>query len=623
MDTSKMLERAQVLKKYGSLDQAVESGELKQFEDITVSEAIVLGLHRQGVIKYFAIFGHGTIDIAEALRIYEEAGVVKVYNMRHETAAAHAATALKWMTGETSAVVSSIGPGSMHAFAGSLCSASNGIGVYHIYGDETTHNEGFNMQQIPKDEQGLFLKMTSIMGDAYTMIEPWSVIAALRAGATATNGVGFNKPFFLLAPMNSQPALLKEFNLLELPKLPTAQKLVCTEEEVYEKATQFAKAAKKITIKLGAGAKSCGKEVIKLANLLDAAIVSGPNSTGIVPYSEKRYMTVGGSKGSLSGNFAMNEADLVIIIGARAVCQWDSSGTAWKNAKNIINFNINPLHANHYNRSVAIVGDAKSNLNKWIDFIEKAEITEADGSSEWAKACFKKREEWIAFKKKRYDNPTLYDEVWKTEVLTQPAAIKAACEIADRIGAVKLFDAGDVQANGFQAVEDENEKQTITDTGASYMGFASSAVMATAACNKYAMAFCGDGSFIMNPQILIDGVEHGAKGCLIIFDNRRMAAITGLQYAQFNKQFKTHDSVEVDYIKMASSVKGVKALDGGKTLKEFKAALEEAIQYYGISVVVVPVYFGNDELGGLGVFGDWNIGNWCERVQKEHHSIGL
>ena len=50
---------------------------------------------------------------------------------------------------------------------------------------------------------------------------------------------------------------------------------------------------------------------------------------------------------------------------------------------------------------------------------------------------------------------------------------------------------------------------------------------------RYGIAFCGDGSFMMNPQILIDAVEHGVRGMIVIFDNRRMAAITGLQLAQY------------------------------------------------------------------------------------------
>ena len=65
------------------------------------------------------------------------------------------------------------------------------------------------------------------------------------------------------------------------------------------------------------------------------------------------------------------------------------------------------------------------------------------------------RQAWEEFKAARYAQPTLYDEVWGGEVLTQPAAIKAATDWARANDVVSFFDAGDVQANGFQIVEDE------------------------------------------------------------------------------------------------------------------------------------------------------------------------
>jgi len=623
MDISARIERARALARYGTIDTAVKAGALRQFQDISVSEAIVLGLHRQGVTRYCAIFGHGSTDIAEVLRVYEAEGVVRTFNFRHETAASHAATALKLRTGETAAVITSIGPGALHAFAGSLCAASNGAGVYHIYGDETTHGEGFNMQQVPREDQGLFLRLCGVMGDAYSLFEPWSVAAALRRGAAATGHYGFGRPFFLLAPMNVQPVIMKNFNILELPEAPVPQRMACADEDVFRSASEAAEQARRVTIKIGQGARGCGDEITELARLLDAAIVAGPNASGVVPYSEPRYMTVGGSKGSLSGNYAMNEADLAVIVGARAVCQWDSSGTAWKNARSVINFNTEPLHAGHYNRSVGIVGDAKTNLRLWIEHLKGRGLAPRDGSSQWARELFSKRAEWERFKRARYECPPLYDGAWKKEILTQPVAIKTVCEHADAMGALKLFDAGDVQANGFQIVEDEREGMTMTDTGSSYMGFASSAVFLSALCDVYPVAFCGDGSFMMNPQILIDASQHGAHGCIVIFDNRRMAAITGLQLAQYGNEYRTSDAVAVDYAAMANAVSGVRGIYGGDTVAALRAALGEAASHRGLSVVHVPVYAGPHELSGMGVFGDWNVGNWCERVQAEHHRIGL
>jgi 3D-(3,5/4)-trihydroxycyclohexane-1,2-dione acylhydrolase (decyclizing) len=45
-------------------------------------------------------------------------------------------------------------------------------------------------------------------------------------------------------------------------------------------------------------------------------------------------------------------------------------------------------------------------------------------------------------------------------------------------------------------------------------------------------------------------------------------------------------------------------------------ALGSAHAHKGLSVVHVPVYSGDHELGGLGAWGQWNVGNWCEEVQR-------
>jgi 3D-(3,5/4)-trihydroxycyclohexane-1,2-dione acylhydrolase (decyclizing) len=127
----------------------------------------------------------------------------------------------------------------------------------------------------------------------------------------------------------------------------------------------------------------------------------------------------------------------------------------------------------------------------------------------------------------------------------------------------------------------------------------------------------------MNPQVLIDGAEHGARGCIFLLDNGRMAAISGLQIDQYGREFATANRLQVDYLAWASAVPGVLALDAGVTLESLKAALEEAGKNPGLSMVRVKVYYGPDEMGGMGVYGRWNVGNWCEDTQRLRHEIGL
>ena len=221
----------------------------------------MLGLLKQGVRKYFAIFGHGSTDLGDVLRIYEEEGVTRTFNCRNEVEMAHAATALRWQYGETPAVVTSIGPGAMQAFAGSLAAASNGVGVYHIYGDETTFGEGYNMQQVPKEEQGLFGRMTAIMGQSYVLHTPEALRDALRRGALCVNHPYRAGPFYLLLPLNTQPAQLT-VNLAALPDRPELPKLAPADDEAIEQAAAMIAKASKVAIKAGGGTRghdaACG-----------------------------------------------------------------------------------------------------------------------------------------------------------------------------------------------------------------------------------------------------------------------------------------------------------------------------------------------------------------------------
>ena len=208
---------------------------MPKLAEMTLSEALVLGLLKQGVRKYFAIFGHGSTDLGNILRIYEEEGATRTINCRNEVEMAHAATALRWQYGELSAVVTSIGPGAMQAFAGSLASASNGVGVYHIYGDETTFGEGYNMQQVPKEEQGLFGRMTAVMGQSYVLHTPEGLRDALRRGALCVNHPYRAGPFYLLLPLNTQPATVT-VNLAALPGRPALPKLAPADDDAIDQA---------------------------------------------------------------------------------------------------------------------------------------------------------------------------------------------------------------------------------------------------------------------------------------------------------------------------------------------------------------------------------------------------
>ncbi|WP_052465741.1 thiamine pyrophosphate-binding protein [Phaeobacter sp. S60] len=584
---------------------------------LTLSEALVIGLMKQGVRRYFAIFGHGSTDLGEVMRIYEEEGAIEVINCRNEVEMAHAATAYAWVYGKTPAVVTSIGPGGLQAMAGSLAAASNGVGVYHIYGDETTQGEGYNMQQVPKPEQGIFGKMTALMGQSYTLHTPGALRECLRRGTACVHHPYKAGPFYVMLPINTQPQTTR-INISTLPRRNRVPVVAPARSADLAAAVDFLRTHERIVIKAGGGTRGHHEALRQFASRIGAPVVLSPGSTGVMMDAHVQNMHVGGSKGSISGNFAMQNADAVIMIGSRAVCQADCSGIGYPNAKAVLNINGDLDDLAHYANSICLPGDISAVIQALLE--ELGEDTGARQRKVWLRDCAAKKEEWTAFKAERVHAEPLKDAVWQRPVLTQPAAIHAVSSFANRIGAVKFFDAGDVQANGFQLVEDDAPGQTYTETGASFMGFSGSALLSGAYLvdAKYGIAFTGDGSFMMNPQILIDAVEHGVRGMVALFDNRRMAAITGLQYDQYGREFKTNDGVAVDYAAMAGAVSGVKALHGGFSREELGAALEAAHAHDGLSLVHIPVYAGRDPIAGMGAYGSWNVGNWVEDVQGQY-----
>ena len=146
-------------------------------------------------------------------------------------------------------------------------------------------------------------------------------------------------------------------------------------------------------------------------------------------------MGVGGSKGTLCGNYAMENAELLIAVGTRAVCQSDCSRTGYPNVKRVININADLDDATHYHLTLAFVGDVRRTLKK----LNKALGPIQNEKSAWLQACAKQKLAWQSIKQQRIQNPVLFDEYWGYPVLTQPAVIRIATNWAKAKGCSLLL----------------------------------------------------------------------------------------------------------------------------------------------------------------------------------------
>ena len=623
--------RAAAVAAHGSLRDAISAGATPATATLSLAELVVLGLIEQGVRTFVGVLGHGSTTLADAIAAYEEAGAVRFLAVRHETEAAHAASALRIATGERAAVVTSIGPGALHAFAGSLTSALNHVGVWHIYGDATTEAEGPNMQDLPGSPQLGWQRLTSCLGASYSLHTPQAISTALQRGAAVVDDPYRAGPFYLLLPLNVQPAIVADFNLRRLPA-GGGSRLGPADADRIAEAARILAASDRVVVKVGAGARLLGATLERFLDLTDGVAVLSPNSVGALPHDHPRNMLVGGSKGSISGNHAMENGETLVALGTRAVCQSDCSRTGYPNVGAVVNINADAAAAAHYNRTTALVGDLERTLEALSDelaaFAPSRDSTGGDpggASSAWLAGCRAARAEWDRYLDSRTAPVLLEDPRWSRGVLTQAAALRIIEDWAGARGAFRWFDAGDVQATAFQVSRDDRPDAGFTDGGASYMGFGTSALLATALspATPYSLSVVGDGSFLMNPQALIDGVVHGARGAIVVLDNRRMGAISALQEAQYGKAYATFDDAEIDFVRLANSVGGVVAVSGDGGAEALVEALEKVFAHGGVGLVHVPVYYGADPRGSISAFGRWNVGSWVADTQALRHRQDL
>ena len=497
---------------------------MPKFKKMAVVEALAAFLAENNIQYAFGIGGHGNTPLLEALMPYHKKNRLWVVEVHHEAVAAHAATALKWMHGIDSVVFTSIGPGWFNTLIGQSTAMSDGYGYLVLAGDKTTAYEGPNMQQIMRDGQfGFVNAANTVSKQGYTIIDPRNVYTVLPEALAKTRQPGSAGPVNVFLPMNLQSQQHEYNTQMLLRSVRQAAISLRPDKAQVAEATAEIRKHRRIAIRVGGGAVGAGEAIKSLAEKTGAAVIMGPVAMDAIESDFPLNVGPAGSKGSIAGNYAAEHATLIINIGGRGVCQSDSSGTLHRRAKAFININLNTVEAERY-MGIAVVGDAKAAVGEILIELRKGPRIEPDQKRQAALVRAKKK--WDAYLRSFFDHPVINGK------LTQPAAVKAIDDYVNGIGGIKIFDAGDVQAHGFQICHHEQPKTYLNETGNSCMGFGICAAFGLGLVpgGRYPTAIIGDGSFLMQVQAIRDMVKHKSNCTIVVLDNQAMGAITALQW---------------------------------------------------------------------------------------------
>jgi thiamine pyrophosphate-dependent acetolactate synthase large subunit-like protein/nitrite reductase/ring-hydroxylating ferredoxin subunit len=275
----------------------------------TVSDVMARTLTAWGTDTVFGMVGHSNLGLAEALRLEEQAGRLRYFGIRHEGAAAFAASGYAKLTGRPAACLAIAGPGATNLLTGLWDAKVDRAPVLALTGQVDTQVLG----------PGAFQEVD--LASAFSAVSTWSqtVLAGSRHAELANLAMKhaiverdvahliFPDEVQVLPATGAPPG--KPDGRVAAPEIvPPAAAL--------EDALARLAAAERPVFVVGHGARFEMDAVLELAEAARAPVLTTFKGKGLIPDSHPLACGVLGRSGTSIASWFMNEADLLVVLGA-------------------------------------------------------------------------------------------------------------------------------------------------------------------------------------------------------------------------------------------------------------------------------------------------------------------
>lgn len=469
---------------------------------IRLADYVADFLVEHGVTDAFSVVGGGAMHLNDALG--HKDGLKVTYN-HHEQACAIAAEAYARLDNKIAAVCVTTGPGGTNALTGVVGGWLDSIPMFIISGQvryDTTARYALQYTETPLramgDQEYDIVKSVEPMTKYATMIEdPKQIRYALeKAWHLATTGRP--GPVWIDIPVNFQGGYIETE---ELEGYDPAEDDVLlpppVDESIIEKVLEKIANAKRPVLHAGYGIRlSGGYEAFRrVADKLNIPVVTYWNAIDLIEDEHPLYVGRAGNMGDRPGNWAIQNADLVVAIGTRiSIRQVGYNWKTWARAAEVIMVDIDQaeLKKPTLHVEMPVWADAKDFLEKMDKAIEK---TPVHTGGEWLAAC----QSW----KKNY--PVVQPKQWEENGST--ANVYAFVKyMSSRLpeNSLTAVSNGACCVVGHQTYEIKKGSRFANNSAIASMGYGLPAAIGTCIGGNRRETICleGDGSIMMNLQEL-------------------------------------------------------------------------------------------------------------------------
>lgn len=506
--------------------------------ELTGAQILLESLKQEGVKHIFGFPGGAVIDIYDEL----PKSSIQHFLVRHEQGAVHAADGYARSTGKVGVCLVTSGPGATNTVTGIATAYMDSIPVVIFTGQVPTAligNDAFQEVDIvgitrPCTKHNYLIKDVKEL--AHSIKEAFYIASTGRPG-----------PVLMDLPKDVMQART-EFEYPKTISLRSYNPNYTPNRKQVKKAANLLAKAERPLIYSGGGVISseAGEILTRLARRFSLPVTSTMMGLGAFPGNDPLWLGMLGMHGTYAANMAVNNADVLLSVGARFDDRVTGKVNTFAPRAKIIHIDIDPTSIRkNVNVHIPIVSDCLNAL-KTLDE-EMGEINEV----QWEE----KHSAWVKTVKGWSQEQPLKYEIGQSGKIKPQYVMEKIYELT-KGEAIITTEVGQNQMWAAQFYKYHKPRTWISSGGLGTMGYGFPAAIGAQVANpdKLVIDIAGDGSIQMNIQEMATAVCYNLPVKIIILNNSYLGMVRQWQELFYNKNYcATCLDTAPDFVKLAEA----------------------------------------------------------------------
>jgi len=534
---------------------------------ITGSAAILRTLEKLGVTDVFGLPGGAVLPLYDELMAQS---AVRHILVRHEQGAGHAAEGYAAASGKVGVAIATSGPGATNLVTAIADAYMDSVPLLAITGQVFSTLMGTDAFQ-EADIVGITMPITKHS----FLVKTAEEIPAAIAAAYHIAGTGRPGPVLVDITKDAQQNLM-DFSWPPNVELPGYRPVTRAHGKQIQAAAQLLAEAKKPVLYVGGGVvrAKASAQLRELAEATGAPVVTTLMARGAFPDSHRQHLGMPGMHGSVPAVLALQEADLIVALGARFDDRVTGKVSEFAPLAKVVHVDVDPAEISKIRfADVPIVGDLAEVLPDLTAAYRTASVLASPDLSEW----------WARLDGLRSEYPLGYAPT-SDGLLAPQHVIQRIGELTGPEG-VYVAGVGQHQMWSAQFIQYERPNAWLNSGGAGTMGYSVPAAMGAkvAQPDRVVWSIDGDGCFQMTNQELVTCALNDIPIKVAIINNSSLGMVRQWQALFYDGRY-SHTELNTghgtrripDFVKLAEAygALGIRVTEESQVDDAIRLALE-------------------------------------------------